>query len=75
MEIEFSSTDTVQERLSKELELTKWHNKQLQGRINECVNELRTISNSKELSADELRKFAFECLLRKGYITNDNRIV
>jgi hypothetical protein len=75
MEIEFSSSDTIEEGLRKELELMRWHNKQLQGRINECVNELRTISNSKNLSADELRKFAFECLLRKGHITNDNRIV
>lgn len=75
MDIHFSPDDTNEERLVKELRLERWYNKELQARINECVNELRTISNSKTLTADELRAFAFRCLLRKGYLTNDNRII
>jgi hypothetical protein len=65
----------IEEALKEKIKLETWKNKELQYRINEMVNDLRAITNSENLTSDELRKLALLCLLRKGFITNDNRIV
>lgn len=64
------------EHLRKQVEIDELANKELQRRIIELVNELRMIINAKSsLSARDLKDYAFDCLLKKGYISNNTEPV
>jgi hypothetical protein len=64
------------EYLKKQIEIKELANKELQLRIIELTNDLRAIINSKaDLSARDLKDYAFDCLLRKGYISNNTEPV
>jgi|WetSurSiteA1Bulk_404760.scaffolds.fasta_scaffold13578_6 hypothetical protein len=60
------------EHLRKQIEIKELANKELQRRIITLVNDIKTIVNADvNLSATDLRLYAFDCLLKKGYISNN----
>jgi predicted amidophosphoribosyltransferase len=60
----------------KQVEIKELANKELQHRIIALVNDIKTIVNADvNLSATDLRLYAFDCLLKKGYISNNKEPV
>jgi hypothetical protein len=67
MELEFSESDTSEERLRKELLFERELTKKLYKGLEVLTEELSVIAHAdKNTPASALKTYAFECLLRYG---------